>query len=228
MHRTLRLCLDPTPEQADVLAETARQFTLCFNLVCAYGWQEHEKNGVQLHLATYRASKHVALELVSDLHIQARVKVTEALKSAFARHKKGLPVSCPSSHACPPRYNVHTYRVDWETRTVNVSTTKGREHIPFRVPAHAGKYAGYAVATADLVRKCGRWYLHVVTNVPEPEVMPTDVVVGVDLGVTRPAVSSDNRFHGERRWRELEARDFRLRRKLPKRGTKSAKPTCAS
>lgn len=52
---------------------------------------------------------------------------------------------------------------------------------------------------------------------------PTDVVVGVDLGVTRAAVSSDNRFHGERRWRELEARDFRLRRPLQAKGTKSAR-----
>lgn len=52
--------------------------------------------------------------------------------------------------------------------------------------------------------------------------MATESVVGVDLGVTRAAVTSDNRFHGERRWRDLEARDFRIRRKLQAKGTKSA------
>jgi IS605 OrfB family transposase len=63
----------------------------------------------------------------------------------------------------------------------------------------------------------------VVVRLPEPEVGSTGDVVGVDLGVTRAAVTSDNRFQGERRWRELEARDFRLRRRLQKKGTKSAK-----
>jgi IS605 OrfB family transposase len=221
--RTVRLRLSPTLEEASALAETARQFTCAFNHVCAYGWSGGEKNGVKLHHATYRESKALAPGLVSDLLIQARVKATEAVKSALDRQKKGRTVSCPVSRACPPRYNVHTYRLDWETGVVNLATTSGRLHLPFRVPAYAAPYAGYPVATADLVQKRGQWYLHVVVSIPEPEVTPTDVVVGVDLGVTRAAVTSDNRFHGQRRWRELEARDFRLRRKLQATGTKSAK-----
>jgi len=213
----------PTPEQTTALAATARQFTDAFNLVCAYGWQAGEKNGVRLHHATYRDSKETAAGLVSDLHIQARVKATEAIKSALTRQRQGRRVSCPHSTACPPRYNVHTYRLDWAAGVVNLSTIEGRQRIPFVVPAYAQSLMDYPTATADLIQKRGRWYLHVVVSVPAPEVEATDAVVGVDLGVTRAAVSSDNRFHGERRWRELEARDFRLRRKLQAKGTKSAK-----
>jgi len=36
-------------------------------------------------------------------------------------------------------------------------------------------------------------------------------------------VTSDNRFHGKRKWREIEKRRFRLRRKLQAKGTKSAR-----
>jgi len=223
MDRTMRLRLSPTADQATVLAQTAAQFTHAFNHVCREGWSAGEKNGVRLHHATYRDSKALAPGLVSDLHIQARVKATEAVKSALDRQKKGRRVSCPRSEACPARYNVHTYRLDWEKGMVNLATAGGRLHVPFQVPAYAARYAGNPTATADLVLKKGQWYLHVVVDMPAPEVVPTDSVVGVDLGVTRAAVTSDNRFHGQRRWRALEARDFRLRRKLQKKGTKSAK-----
>jgi IS605 OrfB family transposase len=223
MDRTVRLRLQPTPDQATALAQTAHQFTLAFNVASEYGWQAGEKNGVRLHHATYRASKDAAPALVSDLHIQARVKATEAVKSALDRRRKGRRVSPPQARACPPRYNVHTYRLEWEAGVVNLATVAGRQRIPFRVPPYAARYAGHPTASADLVHKRGHWYLHVVVSVPAPEVAPSETVIGVDLGVTRAAVSSDNRFHGQRRWRELEARDFRLRRALQKKGTKSAK-----
>jgi len=48
--------------------------------------------------------------------------------------------------------------------------------------------------------------------------------LGVDLGVCRPAVTSDNRFHGIRRWREVEKRRFRLRRKLQANGCDNSAP----
>jgi len=223
MNRTLRLRLDPMPDQSVALAETARQFTVAFNHVCREGWSTGEKNGVRLHHATYRRAQDLAPALPSNLHIQARVKATETVKSALTRQKQGRRVSCPRSVHCPPRYNERTYRVDWAVQSVSLSTTAGRLHIPFQSPIYAAKYAGHPTVTADLVHKRGRWYLHVVVSVPAPEIEPTETVVGVDLGVTRAAVTSDNRFHGQRRWRELEARDFRLRRKLQAQGTKSAK-----
>ena len=122
MDRTIRLRLDPTPEQAALLEETSRQFTTAFNLVCAFGWAKGEKNGVRLHHATYGESKTAAPDLVSDLHIQARVKATEAVKSALARAKQGRKTSCPHARACPPRYNLHTYKLYWERGAVRLST----------------------------------------------------------------------------------------------------------
>ena len=89
MDRTVTLQLHPTPEQAVALQETLRQFTEAFNAVCTYGWQHGEKNGVKLHHGTYRSTKEACSGLVSDLLIQARVKATEALKSA-QRHLNKL------------------------------------------------------------------------------------------------------------------------------------------
>src|SRR5712692_10183787 len=88
MDRTVRIQLHPTPEQVQALKETLRQFTNAFNAVCAYGWQHAERNGVKLHHAMYYETKAACPGLVSDLLIQARVKATEALKSAFTWQKK--------------------------------------------------------------------------------------------------------------------------------------------
>ena len=207
MQRTVRLQLQPTCEQSQALTETTQQFTTAFNDVCAYGWAHTEKNGVELHHATYYTEKAACPGLVSDLVIQARVKATEALKSAFARQKADMPVSCPSSHACPPRYNVHTYTLSWNRQTVRLSTTAGRMTVPFLVTEYASKYADLPVDTADLVlHQNGSWWLHVVITVDAPTVVETDEVIGIDLGLAHPAVTSANTFFGKKAWKATEAR----------------------
>jgi len=244
MDRTVRIQLHPTPEQAIALQETLRQFTEAFNAVCAYGWQQHEKNGVRLHHAMYRTLKASCPGLVSDQIIQARVKATEALKSAFtwkAKHeasypkkvakaaKQGKPVpkfksvKMPQSVSCPIRYNLHTYTLNWEQYAVRLSTVAGKQSIPFTVPAYSEKYYGGTVCTADLCYRKGKWWLHVVVQVEGPLVPKSDEVIGVDLGLNRPAVTSKRQFLGNRHWKEIDRRSFRLKRKLQSNGSKSAK-----
>src|SRR6266705_6289111 len=244
MDRTVKIQLHPTPEQAIALQETLRQFTEAFNAVCAYGWQHAEKNGVRLHHATERETKTASHGLVYDLLIQARVKATEALKSALtwkAKHEasypkqvakalergktapKFKPVHCPASKSCSVRYNEKTYTLNWEKQQVRLSTSTGKQSIPFTVPAYSAKYYGGKVTTADLCFRKGTWWLHVVVNVPEPVVAHSDEVVGVDLGLNRPAVTSTRQFLGNRHWKEIDRRSFRLRRKLQSNGSKSAK-----
>lgn len=244
MDRTVKIQLHPTPEQAAALRETLRQFTEAFNAVCVYGWHHHEKNGVRLHHETYRATKQACPGLVSDLLIQARVKATEALKSAFtwkakleASYPKKVanalkrgqpaptfkPVRCPRSLSCPIRYNLHTYTLNWQRYTVRLSTCAGKQSIPVTVPAYSAKYSGGTVTTADLCYRKGRWWLHVVVKVPEPVVQKSDEVIGVDLGLNRPAVTSTRQFLGNRHWKEIDRRYFRIRRKLQSNGSKAAK-----
>ena len=244
MHRTVRIQLHPTPEQAHALHETLQQFTQAFNDVCRYGWEHLEKNGVKLHHATYYATKASCPGLVSDLLIQARVKATEALKSAFtwkAKHEATFqkkvaratrsgkpvppfrPIKYPQSLLCPVRYNEKTFSLNWQKQDIRLSTSRGRISITFTVPEFSRRYQGYPVATADLLYRKGKWWVHVVVSVPEPVLTPNDEVIGIDLGLTRPAVTSSRRFLGSPRWKEVERRRFRLKRKLQSKGTKSAK-----
>jgi putative transposase len=244
MDRTVKIQLHPTPEQGQALQETLSQFTDAFNHVVAYGWQNHEKNGVKLHHATYRDTKTACPGLVSDLLIQARTKATETVKSALTWQKKQednnpkkvakalkkgrnapvfKPVKCPQVRTCPIRYNLHTYKLNWDTYQVNLASTQGRLFVPFTVPAYSAKYQGYPVATADLCYRNGKFWLHVVVSVPQPHITTTDEVIGVDLGLNHPAVASNRQFLGSPLWKEVDRRYFRLKRKLQSKGTKSAK-----
>jgi putative transposase len=223
LNRTVRIRLRPTPEQAAVLHETMRQFTASFNKVCRVGWEQRRGNAYTLHRLTYRDCKTAHPALVSDLHVQARQKAAEAVRSALDRQRKGRKVSCPQSPLCPPRYTLHTFRLNWKASAVNLSTTSGRLVVAFNLPQYAIYAVGHPVATADLIFRKGRFYLHVVVDLPPVEVPDVGPTIGVDLGVTRPAVTSDNRFHGQRHWREVVKRTFRLRRALQSKGTRSAK-----
>jgi putative transposase len=244
MDRTVRILLQPNSEQAAALDETLVQFTRAFNQVCAYGWEHQEKNGVRLHHETYRDTKVSCPGLVSDLLIQARVKATEALVSGFTWKKKHeasytrkvekakekgytihpfKPVKCPQSELCPVRYNIHTYTLDWKKQSVRLSTTSGKMTILFTVPRFSEKYQGHGIATADLVYRNGKYWLHVVVKVPEPDISPTEEVIGVDLGLNRPAVTSKRQFLGNKHWKERDRKYFRIRRKLQSKGSKSAK-----
>lgn len=226
------------------LTETMQQFTHVFNQVCTYGWQSHEKNGVKLHHATYYQLRAQFPHLNANVLIQARVKATEALKSAFtwqtrkeAAYPKKVtkalkqgkpappfkPVKCPHSLLCPIRYNERTYGLSWTQRVVTLSTIHGRVILPFTVPAYCNQYIGHPMTSADLLLRRGKWWLHVVVSVPEPSVPKDDTVIGIDLGLNRPAVTSQRHFLGSPHWKEVDRRYFRLRRKLQSKGTTSAK-----
>jgi putative transposase len=225
MRRTIRIELRPDPKQGDALLETLRQHTECFNAVCAYGWQRRERNGVRLHHATYYALRKQFPTLPSQLVIAARERAREALSNAFARAKRGRKVSQPTSRLCPIRYDARTYTLRVADGYVSLTSVTRRLKIPFTITPHARSILNQAIGfdSADLIYRKGRFWLHVAVTLPDVEFRPSGNVAGVDLGITRPAVCSNNRFFGERRWKEVERRYFRLRRSLQRKGTRSAK-----
>jgi IS605 OrfB family transposase len=244
MDRTVVLNIHATPEQAHILKQTLLEHTACFNAVVHEGWTSQCSNGVELHKQTYYPLRAVYPDLPAQLVCAARVKATETVKSALTWKRKQAqnypkrvekakkqgkslpvfkPVKCPQVKYCPIRYDARSYWLKWETSTCSLATVQGRIELIFTVPAYAQKYIGGKVCSADLCYRKGKWRLHVTVSVPEPTSIPSQEIIGVDLGLNRPAVTSNKHFLGERQWKEQERRIFRLRRKLQAKGTKSAK-----
>jgi IS605 OrfB family transposase len=223
MQRTIRIQLKPDIETATALSQTIEQYTWSFNAVCHLGWEKSLTSGVELHKATYY--DHRALTgLPSQLVCAARVKATEALKSAKNLKKKGKTVSCPTSKRCPIRYDARSYTIWFDRCEVSILGINGRVKLPFEVAKYYRQYLNWKHTSADLLQdRKGRWWLHVVMETETPRSITTPEVVGIDLGVTNPAVDSRGSKYGSDHWKEVEDRTFELRRRLQSKGTKSAK-----
>ncbi len=75
--------LSPTPEQARILKTTLEQHTACFNVVAREGYTMACSDGVELHKRTYYPLRAEFPDLPAQLVCAARVKATEAVKSAL-------------------------------------------------------------------------------------------------------------------------------------------------
>ena len=53
---------------------------------------------------------------------------------------------------------------------------------------------------------------------PNVEVTSSGEVVGVDLGINRPAVASSRAFLGKRQWEAVDRRYYRLKKALQSKG----------
>src|SRR5207245_627543 len=136
MDRTLVLTIQPTPEQASILHRTLVEHTACFNAVCAEGFTNQYSNGVELHKQTYYSLRAQYPNLPAQLVCAARVKATEAVKSALTWKKKQAarypklvakasqlgreppkfkPVQAPQSVSAPIRYDQRSYWVKLES-----------------------------------------------------------------------------------------------------------------
>lgn len=231
MQRTVRLKLQPTLEQTQVLLATLAQHTACYNTVSRYGWDHGEKNGVTLHKATYYNLRGQYPDLPSQLVISARVRATESIVSAFVlsrkRNRKGEPrkVSCPHSSMAPIRYDARSYRFNSAHHTAHLSTVAGRIAVAYQTYTRVENTITQAVGfdSADLIYRQGTFFLHLVVTLAQPDIAPNGQVMGVDFGEIRPAVTSHNKFYGQRSWKGTERRYFRLKRQLQSKGTRSAK-----
>ena len=244
MKRTIVVQLNPNPEQSAILTQTLGEYTNCYNTVCIEGFTNSCKNGVELHKRTYYSLREKYPELPAQLVCSARVKATESIKSALTWAKKYeksypkrveksqkygkaipvyKPVQSPHSTCCTIRYDNRSYWIKFNKQTASLATISGRMELNFIIPKHAIKYIEGKPASADLCYQHGKFTLHIVVELPVPQIASIPDAIGIDLGLNHPAVTSNHQFMGQRQWKEQEHRIFRIRRKLQAKGTKSAK-----
>ncbi len=223
MQRTVRLRLKPTYEQRAVLLETMRVATACFKVVAAYGWTHEQRNSIELHKATYYSLRAEYPMLHAQLVISSRMRAGEAITSALTRKKQGRRTACPDGTMIPIRYDARSYKLT--AGAASLASIHGRQVVTFAANPRAVQLLARAVGfdSADLILRDGNLWLHAVVTLPEVPFNDTGAAIGVDLGLSRPAVTSHARFLGARWWREIDRRYFRRRRALQAKGTRSAK-----
>jgi IS605 OrfB family transposase len=176
-----------------------------------------------LHKATYYRLRAEHPALPAQLVVSARTRANEAIKSALTHKRQGHETACPRGALVPIRYDARSYRLIGQT--ASLASVGGRQVVPFATNPHASGLLEVATGTdsADLILRDGKLWLHVVLTLPAVPFSDTGAAIGVDLGLTRPAVTSEARFLGQKRWREIDRRCFRLKRSLQSKGTKSSR-----
>ncbi|WP_344244172.1 transposase [Actinocorallia libanotica] len=112
-----------------------------------------------------------------------------------------------------------------DARTVSIWTVCGRvKGIAFQCsPAQWKMLTEHRRGESDLVSRGGSWYLYATCDVPEPGLLDPAGFLGVDLGIVNIATTSDGDRYAGKHLNQVRHRHRRLRAKLQKKGTKSAK-----
>jgi len=95
--------------------------------------------------------------------------------------------------------------------------------IPFVAGERQMQLLQTRLGETDLLYHRGNWYLLATCDVQEPDPQDVDDVLGIDLGVTNIATDSDGTIYSGSTVKGVRYRQRRLRNKLQKKGTLSAK-----
>jgi putative transposase len=141
--------LQLTANRDAILDATLSVSCSCLNIVAELGWEQHEKNGVARHQATYANLRKAYPNLPSQLVIFCTHEGDRALRSAFALQKKGKKVSPPHWERGVVRDGARSFRIEKDKGIVGLATVAGRIRFPFT--AHP--------SGPEIARPC-RWFCH--------------------------------------------------------------------
>jgi putative transposase len=199
---------------------TVKAYTEAFNRICVIGWQDSDHNTVSLHRKTYQQCRTL---LPSQLACSARNKASEALKGAKVRIKKKQKTSCPKSKQASIRYDHNSYNLWFDKNLLSISTIKGRQKFEFKTQPCFKQYAEWRRKSAELYVRNNKVMIAIVFEKEVADTKPSGVAIGIDRGVNKLAVTSNNQFFGGGRVKQVVKRYKNLRKLLQSVGSKSAK-----
>lgn len=207
--------LVPTPAQAEALRETLTTVNAAAAFVSRHAFTTKTFARFALQKATYKSVR-------SSFGLSAQTTCLVVGKVAAA-YKKNKSVEANFRPAGAISYDNRVLQVNPTKRVVSIWTVGGRAKMSFVAgPRQLSMLAGRH-AEADLICRNGKFYLHVCIESASPVLAsPTDYL-GVDFGVANVATDSDGNFYSGRGIKGVRHRHKRLRRKLQKKGTRSAK-----
>ena len=217
--RTIKLRLDILVEN---ILPSIIEYTSAYNYVCSVGWSDKDSNGVSLHKKTYEYCRNT-FNLPSQLAISARMKATESVKSALTKARKKEKVTCPKSKALGIRLDANSFSIWFERNEISILTIDKRIKAKISIPEYFKQYVDWKRGSADLFIKKGKVYLSITMKQDITEVKSNGNVIGIDRGLNKIAVTSNNLFFGGGHVRIVSNRYKEIRKKLQSKGTKSAK-----
>jgi putative transposase len=215
MKLVAQLKLQPTPEQARLLKQTLHAANAACTRISEVAWEKGEFGKFALQRLCYRSVK-ADFGLSAQMVVRMLSKVADAYGLEMRSRRRFKPYG---SIAYDDRI------LSWRPHETSVSiwTVAGRQRIPFAAGERQMKLLESRVGETDLVFRNGLFYLLATCEVEDPQPFVPEAVVGVDLGIKNIATDSDGNIRSGRTVNSVRHRHRRLRTKLQKKRTHSAK-----
>jgi len=210
---TVCLKLKTTPPDDAALLATLDRANTAANAVSAVAWETQTFGQYALQKACYREIRD-RFDLTAQVVIRLLAKVADAYKLDRERQRRFRPHGSIAYDDRILRYG--------EDR-VSIWTLAGRLSLPFVCDERSRRLLACRQGESDLVYRDGVFYLFATVNYEEPPEGPVEDVLGVDLGIVNIAVDSDGERHSGRHVNSLRHRHRRLRSRLKRLYTRSAK-----
>ena len=241
MKTVVKIKLLPDPDVSEALRETLTLANQAANFAAHVASDRGISKFYDLRKVTYGDIKEMGLG--SQIAQHAVKKAVDAAKTRKGNAKSGRygkkdspryqkimgkPVTFRDDAAHP--FDDRNLSWNHEKKTISIWTTRGRLVIPFT--GEAGQLralAGHRQGESDLmVDRQGRWFLIATLDYSDPDLIEPDGFIGVDMGIAViAATATDSRQHGKsysgKTLKNNRAKNRRLRTRLQKKGTKSAK-----
>jgi putative transposase len=222
--RTICVKLDVDGHEAALVA-TQCAFNTAATWIARVCWDEGITNTNTAHHRVYGETR-LNYGLGAQLAVCARTKAVEAVKAVKAKHRETCPQFGPRGSI---RYDARTYRLMGLDRA-SLNTIRGR--IVCRPLLGARQHdmlvdPAWQIGGADLVWRCGTYYLHITQSREAPETPdttePAGGTLGVDLGIVNLATDSEGEMYSGSSVQKARSCYHTRRQRLQKVGTRNAK-----
>ncbi len=216
MKLTAQIKLVPSPEQKTALKQTIRCSNEACNAMSQIAWDARKFQQFSIHGFCYHRIRKQFPDLSSQIVVRCIAKVADAYKLDKKKKRTFKSLGAIS-------YDERILHWYTEKSIVSIWTVNGRMKIPFVCGERQRELLKTQQGQSDLIYRDGEFYLYTTCEIEEPEPCDFNDALGVDFGIVNIAVDSDRNIHSGAQMNGLRHRHRRLRQKLQKKGTKSAK-----
>jgi IS605 OrfB family transposase len=214
MKLTLQIQLLPDQTQYLALKETVRRFNIAAAWLAGEAFKLRTANKIDLQKRFYQVIREQF-----GLSAQMTVRCIAQTCEAYKRDKDKRPRF--RKHAAMP-YDQRMMSFKGIDR-VSLLTLQGRVIIPFVMGAYQRERFTNAKGQCDLVlRKDGKWFLLVTVVLPDKTTIPVTDFIGVDLGVTNIATTSDGEVFSGAEIEQVRQRHHALRQTLQRKASRQS------
>jgi len=214
MKLTLQIQLLPDAQQSRQLCETIERFNAAAAWLAGKAFELRSANKIQLQQLHYRELRE-EFSLSAQMAVRCIAQVCEAYK----RDKNKLPRF--RKHA-PMPFDQRMMSFKGVDR-VSLLTLEGRAFVPFVMGSYQRERFTNAIGQSDLVlRKDGHWFLLCSVDLPDKATLPATDFIGVDLGVTNIATTSDGTVFSGSEVEGVRQKHHALRQTLQHKASKQS------